>query len=83
VSHMIHHRAVADYVPYEPGVLQAVDYNVEGEVVAEAEVRTARESSALRLSVDREAIRTGERDVAHVTIEVVDDQGLVVPGADP
>ena len=69
-------------VPYEPGVLRAVGLR-DGEVVAETEVRTAGAPAALRLSVDRSAIRAGERDVAHVTMAVVDAAGTVVPDADP
>ena len=69
-------------VPYEPGVLRAVGKR-GGEVVATEEMRTAGEPAALRLSVDRSSIRAGVRDVAHVTIEVVDANGTVVPDASP
>ncbi|MGD8868860.1 MAG: glycoside hydrolase family 2 TIM barrel-domain containing protein [Gemmatimonadales bacterium] len=65
-------------VPYEPGVLRAVGKR-NGEVVATAEVRTAGPAAALRLSVDRSEIRSGIRDVAHVAVEVVDADGVVVP----
>lgn len=68
-------------VPYEPGVLRAVGKRND-EVVVTTEVRTAGEPAALRVSVDRDSIRAGERDVAHVTIAVVDAAGVVVPGAD-
>jgi beta-galactosidase len=67
-------------VPYEPGVLRAVGKR-SGEVVAIKEVRTAGEASALRLSVDRAEIRSGIRDVAHVEVEVVDADGVVVPSS--
>jgi len=65
-------------VPYEPGVLRAVGKR-GGEIVASAEVRTAGPAAALRLSVDRAEIRAGIRDIAHVTVEVVDADGVVVP----
>lgn len=68
-------------VPYEPGVLRAVGRR-GGEVVVETELRTAGAPAALRLAVDRDTIRSGERDVAHVTVEVVDAHGVVVPEAD-
>jgi beta-galactosidase len=32
--------------------------------------------------VDRDTIRSGIRDVAHVTVEVVDEHGVVVPTSD-
>jgi len=69
-------------VPYEPGVLRAVGKR-DGEVVATEEIRTAGEPVALRLALDRSSIRSGVRDVAHVTIEVVDANGTVVPDASP
>jgi beta-galactosidase len=68
-------------VPYEPGVLRAVGKR-NGVVVATEEVRTAGRPAALRLSVDRDTIRSGIRDVAHVTVEVVDEHGVVVPTSD-
>ncbi len=68
-------------VPYEPGVLRAVGKR-NGEIVVTQEVRTAGEASALRLSVDRDEIRAGIRDIAHVEVEVVDADGVVVPNSE-
>jgi beta-galactosidase len=68
-------------VPYEPGVLRAVG-KVNDEIVVTREVRTAGEPAALRLSVDRAEILSGIRDVAHVKVEVVDTDGVVVPSSD-
>jgi beta-galactosidase len=68
-------------VPYEPGVLRAVG-KIGDEVVVTEEVRTTGAPAALRLSVDRSRIRSRERDVAHVRVEVVDADGRVVPYAD-
>lgn len=67
-------------VPYEPGVLRAVGKR-GGEVVLTREVRTTGPPVALRLSVDRDTLLAGVRDVAHVTVEVVDAEGSVVPSA--
>ena len=69
-------------VPYEPGVLRAVGKRRDGTVACEAEVRTAGPPAAIRLSVDRDTITTGPGDVAHVTFEIVDSAGTVVPTAD-
>jgi beta-galactosidase len=68
-------------VPYEPGSLRAVGTR-DGKVVLEVEVPTVGEPAAIALSVDREAIAAGRRDVAHVTSKIVDAQGRVVPVAD-
>jgi beta-galactosidase len=67
-------------VPYEPGTLKAVGTK-DGKVVIEREVSTAGEASAISLSVDRETIHADRRDVAHVTVRVLDSQGRVVPEA--
>jgi beta-galactosidase len=69
-------------VPYEPGVLRAVG-KIGDEVVVTKEVRTAGPPAALQATVDRSSVRSRERDVAHVTIEVVDAEGRLVPTADP
>jgi beta-galactosidase len=54
----------------------------DGKVVAEAEVTTAEEPAAIGLSVDRDAIVADRRDVAHVTVKILDAQGRAVPVAD-
>ena len=46
------------------------------------EVRTAGDPSALVLSADRDRLIANSRDVAHLTVKVVDAQGNVVPMAD-
>jgi beta-galactosidase len=68
-------------VPFEPGVLRAVGKR-GGDVVVTEELRTAGLPAALRASVDRSTILSGIRDVAHVKVEVVDADGVVVPYAD-
>jgi len=69
-------------VPYEPGVLKAVGKRRDGTPACEAEVRTAGRPGALRLSADRDTVTTGMGDVAHVSFEIVDSAGTVVPVAD-
>jgi beta-galactosidase len=70
-------------VPYQPGVLRAVGRTRDGRQACEAEVRTAGPPSAVRLLVDRDTISATPGDVVHVTFEVVDSAGTVVPTADP
>jgi len=67
-------------VPYEPGMLKAVGTR-DGKVVQTAEVSTTGEPAAIRMTADRSAIETSWRDVAHVTVEIVDAQGRTVPDA--
>jgi len=68
-------------VPYEPGVLKAVGRK-GGKEVCVKEVQTAGEPAAIRLSVDREAIAADAQDVVHITVEIIDAAGIVVPTAD-
>ena len=68
-------------VPYEPGELRAVGRLRNGEGACVASVRTAGPPAAIRLTVDRETITTDPGDVAHVTFEIMDSAGTVVPTA--
>jgi len=68
-------------VPYETGTLKAVGTR-GGQAVATVEISTVGEPAAIHLAVDREAIRADRRDVAHVTVTVVDSQGRMHPEAD-
>jgi len=68
-------------VPYQPGTLKAVGVK-NGDVVCEAEIATTGEPAAIGLSVDRSTIVADRRDVAHVTVQILDAQGSVVPDAD-
>jgi beta-galactosidase len=68
-------------VPYEPGTLRAVGTRGGKEVVT-AEVATAGDPAAINLSLDRDSITADRRDVAHLTVQIVDDKGRAVPGAE-
>ena len=68
-------------VPYQPGVLRAIGKRRDGTPACEAEVRTAGPPAAIRLTVVRDAITAEPGDVAHVTFEIVDSAGTVVPTA--
>lgn len=69
-------------VPYQPGTLKAVGMK-DGKIVIEREIATAGDAARLAVLVDRDAIRADRRDVAHVTVQVLDSKGRVVPDSDP
>ena len=69
-----------DDVIYEPGELRVVTWK-NGEEWAEETVKTTGSASKLRLVVDREAISNDGLDLSFVTVEVVDENGQVVPTA--
>ena len=68
-------------VPYEPGTLKAVGTK-DGKAVTTVEVSTTGEPSAIRLTGDRAEMAADRRDVVHITVELLDAQGRVVPTAD-
>ncbi len=68
-------------VPYEPGILKAVGMR-SGEIAATYEVFTTGEPAAIGLSADRESIAADGRDVAHLIVQILDDNAKVVPIAD-
>ena len=68
-------------MPYEPGTLKAVGTK-DGVAVVTMEISTTGEPATIRLSADRTEITADRRDVAHITVEVLDQQGRVVPLAE-
>src|ERR1019366_2551803 len=68
-------------VPYEPGTLKAVGTK-DGVAVVTMEVSTTGVPAAIRLTSDRTEIGADRRDVAHLMVEVLDQQGRVVPLAE-
>jgi beta-galactosidase len=69
------------YVPYQPGTLRAVGTK-DGQVIMTVEQSTTGAPAAIRLTADRTSIDTRWDDLSHVTVEIVDSQGRVVPTAD-
>jgi len=67
-------------VPYEPGTLRAVGIK-DGNIASTVEISTTGEPASIRLSADREVIAADKRDVVHVAVQIVDNQGVVVPDA--
>jgi beta-galactosidase len=68
-------------VPYEPGELRAVGYRPEQPDV-EKIVRTAGAAARLEVTADRAELRADGRDVLHVTVRALDQQGNFAPLAD-
>jgi beta-galactosidase len=68
-------------VPYEPGVLKAVGRTRDGKTTCAAETRTAGPAAAIRLTPYADSVTTTLGEVAHVTFEIVDSAGIVVPTA--
>ena len=64
---------------YEPGEVKVVAYNDAGEVAEEKVIRTAGKPHHLELVADRTALTADGRDIAFVTVRVVDKDGNLIP----
>jgi len=67
-------------VPFEPGSLKAVAYK-GGKIIAEDVVTTAGPAARITLESDRSVLKPDGLDLAHITVKVVDDKGILVPDA--
>ena len=67
-------------VPYQAGVLKAEGYDAAGKKVSEYEIHTVSRPAALRVTPDRSDLDAGA--LAHLQVEVVDENGYVVPLGD-
>jgi beta-galactosidase len=68
-------------VPYEPGSLKAV--NIEnGKETDSVEFKTSGLPKGIRLTADRSTLAGNRNDLSYIMVEVVDDNGHVVPVAD-
>ncbi|MFW6290244.1 MAG: glycoside hydrolase family 2 TIM barrel-domain containing protein, partial [Mariniphaga sp.] len=67
-------------VPYEPGELIAVGLK-EGKEVTRQVLKTAGPPARLRITAERESISASSDDLAYFNIEVVDENGLLIPNA--
>lgn len=67
-------------VQYEPGTLKAVVYK-NGKFWCSTEIKTTGAPAAVRLKADRNVIKADGKDLAFVTVEIVDKNGLIVPNA--
>lgn len=68
-------------VPFEPGTLRAVAKDDNDQVIIENEVQTAGAPVAIQLTADERVIDADGSDLSFVTVDVVDQEGRVVPTA--
>lgn len=67
---------------YEPGTVKVVAYDKDGRPAAETEMHTAGAPHRIELSVDRNVIEADGKDLAFITVRVVDREGNLCPDAD-
>jgi len=68
-------------VPYRSGTLSAVGY-IKGEKTEKCELVTAGKPYQIKLTADRQTIKADKQDLSYITVEVADENGIVVPYAD-
>lgn len=64
-------------IPYQDGELRAEGCDAAGKVLSSYAIKTSGRPYALRATVDKEVL-SPDKTTAHVTIEVVDEQGTIV-----
>jgi len=69
-------------VPYKAGVLVARGYNADGKQIVVDKVETTGAPASVKITPSRAKLLADGDDVALVTVEVMDNQGLPVPTAD-
>ena len=68
-------------VGYKPGKLTAVAKDENGQEIARDVVKTANEAKAIDLSADRQVIEADGYDLSYITVDIVDENGTLVPDA--
>lgn len=76
------YRLVWDDVTYEPGELKVIALNENNKPVKETSVKTAGEPAKIVLEADRTEIIADGKELAFVTVSVVDANGVLCPTAD-
>jgi beta-galactosidase len=69
------------HVPYREGKIEAKGYNNATEA-AKYELNTSGSPAKIVLSADRTNLIANGQDLSHISISIVDDQGILVPNAD-
>lgn len=67
-------------VPFEAGTIKAVSRRA-GKVILEKEIKTAGTATQLMAKADRSEISADGEDLSFITVEVVDENGIMVPDA--
>lgn len=68
-------------VPYQAGTLKAVGYTGK-KSVSVAELKTAAESAAIRMTPDRTLLKANNADLCYIAVELTDGKGVRNPRAE-
>lgn len=73
------YRLMWQEVPYEPGEVKVVAYDAQGKAVAEKKLHTAGKPHHIELQTDYTSLKADGKDLAYVTVKVVDKEGNLCP----
>ena len=68
-------------VKYQPGSIKVIAFDKDGKPAAEKEIHTAEKPYKLILESDRKIIKADGKELAFVTVSVVDKNGILCPTA--
>ena len=73
------YRLMWHNVTYEPGEVKVIAYDAGGKAVAEKNVYTAGKPHHIELQTDYTSLKADGKDLAYVTVRVVDKEGNLCP----
>lgn len=76
------YRLMWNDVVYQPGEIKVVAYNEDGSVADTEVIKTAGPTYRIKTTVDRREISADGKDLAFVTVEILDKDGNLCPKAD-
>lgn len=65
-------------IPYSKGVIEAVAYDEEGNVIARDRQQSFGDPASIRLTPDKETLTANGEDLIFVTIDTLDANGILV-----
>jgi beta-galactosidase len=68
-------------VPYQPGELTAIGF-INGSEVARQTLRTSGKPASLNIVAEFDSIKASTSGLAYFNVEVLDENGLLVPDAE-
>lgn len=76
------YRLMWNDVVYQPGKIKVVAYHEDGSIADTETIKTAGRTFRIKTTVDRKEISADGKDLAFVTVEVLDKDGNLCPKAD-
>lgn len=76
---MNRYRLMWNETVYEPGEVRVVAFDDNGKPAEEKTIKTTGKPYALKLTVNKQELKSDGEDVAYITVQVVDKEGNVVP----